>query len=120
MCGICGFQICDDNSYSLNKLKKITNTIKHRGPDEEGHWECKKENVYLGHQRLSIIDLSSSGSQPMVSWNKRFVIVFNGEIYNYKKLIKQNKLYISKNISSDTRLLLEIISIYGIKSITNG
>lgn len=115
MCGICGFQIYEDNNYSLDELKKITNTIKHRGPDEESHWQCRKENVYLGHQRLSIIDLSSSGSQPMISWNKRFVIAFNGEIYNYKKLAKENKLFINKNISSDTRLLLEIISLYGIK-----
>ena len=65
-----------------------------RGPDNFGIYLDKKFDIALGHRRLSILDLSNDGLQPMLSSNKRFVLVFNGEIYNYleiKKLLKQQK-----------------------------
>ena len=60
--------------------------LKHRGPDKQKYWIDKKNNIALGHTRLSIQDLSTNGSQPMESSNKRYVIVFNGEIYNHLEL----------------------------------
>ena len=62
----------------------MTDIIQHRGPDGEGHWF--EENIGIGHRRLAILDLSSAGHQPMLSSNKRWVLSYNGEIYNYKEL----------------------------------
>ncbi len=117
MCGIAGFQILKDkNNSNFNCLERINNVIRHRGPDNSGYWKSELNNVFLAHQRLSIIDLSSSASQPMISNNKRYIISFNGEIYNYRDLIKKNKiLFKEKNINSDTRVLLELISFYGVQ-----
>lgn len=64
----------------------MTDTVRHRGPDDEGYWLDLEAGVALGHRRLSIIDLSPLGSQPMVSESGRFVLVYNGEIYNYLDL----------------------------------
>ena len=62
----------------------MTDAIIHRGPDDEGLWI--EENVGLGHRRLSIIDKSAAGHQPMISKDKRFVLSYNGEIYNFREL----------------------------------
>ena len=98
------------------KLNKIIEKIFHRGPDNIGYWYSEKDKVFIGHSRLSIIDLSMNASQPMVSFDNRYVMTFNGEIYNYRQLIKNNSSnFKGKNIKSDTRLLLELISIYGLK-----
>ena len=70
MCGITGIINLNGKAVTLNELKKMTNSIKHRGPDHEGSWIEK--NVGIGHTRLSIIDISSAGHQPMISTNKRF------------------------------------------------
>ena len=78
MCGITGLIHFDGSSVAPSSLKRMTDAIAHRGPDGEGHWIEK--NVGLGHRRLSIIDLSSAGDQPMFSSDKRFVMVYNGEI----------------------------------------
>ena len=84
MCGIAGFQIFKNNLDidCTKKIKEITEVINHRGPDSEGFWSCDKEQIYFGHKRLSIIDLSIKGKQPMISNNGRFIITYNGEIYN--------------------------------------
>ncbi len=84
MCGIAGRLNFDGASISLELLKKMTDAIAHRGPDDEGHWI--EDGVGLGHRRLSIIDLSEDASQPMVSFDSRFVLSYNGEIYNFRKL----------------------------------
>ena len=67
-------------------LKRMTDALAHRGPDGEGHWLSEGAEVGLGHRRLSIIDLSAHGSQPMTSASGRFVLSYNGEIYNYLSL----------------------------------
>ncbi len=120
MCGISGFQVNCSLGNQKQNIRKITEKIFHRGPDSRAYWCSEKENVFLGHSRLSIIDLSANASQPMQSYDKRYVITFNGEIYNYKQLIKKYSLKIKeKNIKSDTRLLLELISIFGLEKTLN-
>ena len=87
MCGITGLININGDSVSPLILKKMTDSIVHRGPDGEGHWI--EGNVGLGHRRLAIIDLTPSGHQPMISASGRYVIAFNGEIYNHLAIRRQ-------------------------------
>lgn len=82
MCGICGFTGHNPNSEEV--LTRMMNRIIHRGPD--GASSYITEQIAFGHRRLSIIDLSDKGTQPMFNEDKTLVCVFNGEIYNYKEL----------------------------------
>jgi asparagine synthase (glutamine-hydrolysing) len=84
MCGIAGQINLDQQPVSPVVLKRMTDAIAHRGPDGEGHWI--EGNVGLGHRRLAIIDLSPAGHQPMVSADHRWVLSYNGEIYNFREL----------------------------------
>lgn len=84
MCGISGLINLNREPVSPVILKKMTDVIAHRGPDGEGHWI--EGHVGLGHRRLAIIDLSPAGHQPMISSDHRFVLSYNGEIYNYREL----------------------------------
>lgn len=87
MCGVAGLINLDGDVVSPFILKNMTDAIAHRGPDGEGHWI--EENVGLGHRRLSIIDLSSAGHQPMISADYRYVLSYNGEIYNFREIKKE-------------------------------
>jgi asparagine synthase (glutamine-hydrolysing) len=84
MCGIAGLIHFDHSPVSPAVLQRMTDSIKHRGPDGEGHWI--EGNVGLGHRRLSIIDLSPAGHQPMISADHRFLLSYNGEVYNFREL----------------------------------
>ena len=84
MCGIVGQLNFDNSPVSPVILKKMTDIISHRGPDGEGHWI--EDAIGLGHRRLSIIDPSPLGRQPMESRDKRFILTYNGEIYNFKEI----------------------------------
>ena len=84
MCGITGVIDLKGNSISPIVLKRMTDVLIHRGPDGEGQWI--EGNVGIGHRRLSILDLSPAGHQPMLSSDKRWVLTYNGEIYNFKEL----------------------------------
>ena len=84
MCGIAGLLSLRGDAASPVVLKNMTDTIAHRGPDGEGHW--LDGPVGLGHRRLAIIDRSPAGRQPMMSANGRYVLTYNGEIYNYREL----------------------------------
>jgi len=86
MCGICGFCFFDERPVNINILKKMTATLQHRGPDDEGYYTNK--GIGLGHRRLSIIDLDT-GKQPINNEDKTVYVVFNGEIYNFPELKKQ-------------------------------
>ena len=90
MCGIAGFW---GDGYNHNEASVILNemgsSIAHRGPDDSGVFFDERSGLGLAHRRLSILDLSSSGSQPMVSKDDRYVIVFNGEIYNHLEIRKE-------------------------------
>ena len=122
MCGVAGFLIDSEFSSSINydaAIKKMTDSIKHRGPDDFGIWNSLSDGVYLGHRRLSILDLSEAGHQPMESSNGRFVIAFNGEIYNHLQ-IRSEIEKINKNISwrghSDTETILSSFETFGIEA----
>lgn len=85
MCGITGIvgkQL--NNSTYHSAIKKMNDAIAHRGPDSEGIWN--DEHCYFGHRRLSIIDLSEAGNQPFLSQDKRYILIYNGELYNYKDI----------------------------------
>lgn len=84
MCGVAGFMSFAGEPASPVLLKKMTDAIAHRGPDGEGHWV--DGSVAIGHRRLSIIDLSPAGHQPMITPDGRYVMSYNGEIYNFKEL----------------------------------
>lgn len=106
MCGIAG--IYTSKSCELNpQLNSMLSAMKHRGPDDRGVWI--KEGMYLGHNRLSIIDLSPAGHQPMVSHSGRYVLVYNGEVYNFQALKKELLDHgISFRSHTDTEVILAL------------
>lgn len=114
MCGITGF--CNNPEKWEQDIIRMNTRIAHRGPDASGVWSDPTHSVTLGHVRLSILDLSESGNQPMVSHDGRYVIVFNGEIYNHsdlsRRLLSENRVRALRG-SSDTEILLEYIAAYG-------
>ena len=87
MCGITGILHLDNKPSSVSVLKRMTDSIAHRGPDGEGHWI--EQNVGIGHRRLAVIDLSAAGNQPMISVDHRFILSYNGEIYNFQELRRE-------------------------------
>jgi asparagine synthase (glutamine-hydrolysing) len=114
MCGIAGIWYINGIPVEDgSSVKLMTDSISHRGPDGEGHWFSSDKTLQLGHRRLAIIDLSDGGKQPMVSGEK-FVIVFNGEIYNYIELKQQliDKGYRFKS-ESDTEVVLTAYQEWG-------
>jgi asparagine synthase (glutamine-hydrolysing) len=112
MCGIVGF-LSFSQKFHESYLKEMANAIQHRGPDADGFFT--DGIVGLGHRRLSILDLSEKANQPMISQNERWVIVLNGEIYNYRELIKQ--LEITLLTTGDTEIALELFAKQYLKSI---
>jgi asparagine synthase (glutamine-hydrolysing) len=84
MCGITGIIDLRNNSIDPALIRQMTHALAHRGPDSEGYYE--DEGVALGHRRLSIIDLSAAANQPFIDNSGRYILVFNGEIYNYKEV----------------------------------
>ncbi len=124
MCGIIGFINASDNYKfsNLETLKKLTSKLSHRGPDHIGTYINDKENIYFGHTRLSILDLSSNGNQPMYSSNKRYMIIYNGEIYNHINLRNELKYEcpeIEWRGNSDTETLVNAFSFWGINKTLN-
>lgn len=119
MCGIAGLVSISEGAKSSIALdsRYMAASLQHRGPDSDSYWLDSKSGVSLVHTRLSIFDLTSAGGQPMHSHNGRYTIVFNGEIYNWISLRSQffsDKSNSFWNSSSDTELLLELISTLGL------
>ena len=112
MCGICGQLRFDGKNVSSKSLNTMMSRLAKRGPDSSGRWAAGK--IGFGHQRLSIIDLSSHGAQPMLDDDLNLALVFNGTIYNYKKLRAQliNKGY-SFFSHSDTEVILKSYHYWG-------
>ena len=119
MCGIAGFfgfatRMAGASGEAI--LRTMTDAILHRGPDAYGSWLDLESGLGLGHRRLSILDLSQAGTQPMSSHNGRYVICFNGEIYNFAALrrdIEERRGGVVWRGHSDTEVLLELISQLG-------
>ena len=113
MCGINGYYLSQNTTDENIFLEKANHKLRHRGPNNQGVYLESNHLLGLGHTRLSIQDLSNHANQPMISSCKRYVIVFNGEIYNFKKIQKfltnknQNIIYRSK---SDTEVVLNLFS----------
>lgn len=116
MCGIAGFVSFDDWPVTREEvLERMTDVLVHRGPDGGGHWLDPDRCVGLGHRRLAIIDLSETGRQPMTSSTGRFVVTFNGEIYNYLDLRRElGQLGHSFRGQSDTEVMLAAFEQWGV------
>ena len=120
MCGIVGIVAKLDPVMLENFTAQMCSAIQHRGPDSNGVWIDTASKVALGHQRLSIQDLSPSGAQPMRSKSGRFNIVFNGEIYNFQSVRGELELRgCNFEGHSDTEVLLEAISEWGLEASLN-
>lgn len=127
MCGISGiisiFNLNknseSDRAYNLLRVKKMTEAIAHRGPDDEAYWNNVYGTAMLGHRRLSIIDLSPAGAQPM-HYAGRCSIVYNGEIYNYIELRKELAVKgYSFHTASDTEVILAAYDLYKEKCVSH-
>ena len=114
MCGINGILYFDNRKVDKDELIKMRDILEHRGPDDSGIFI--EDNIGLGHRRLSILDTSSAGHQPFISENNRYIIVLNGEIYNYKSFYNEikSKGYQLKT-GTDTEVLLILFELYGLE-----
>ena len=119
MCGIAGILDCTyqtSKEHLKQNIMDMTNTMVNRGPDSAGYWVDDQVGIALGHRRLAIIDLSAEGQQPMVSSSGRYVMSFNGEVYNYKTLRNnlESKGYPFRG-HSDTEVALASIEYWGLE-----
>ncbi|MCR5503134.1 MAG: asparagine synthase (glutamine-hydrolyzing) [Lachnospiraceae bacterium] len=123
MCGIVGLGgLGKTSDYLKENLEKMKDRMIHRGPDDEGSFFSEDGILGIGFRRLSILDLTLNGRQPMTSHNGRYVITFNGEIYNHRqlrdKMLADEKLNVRESdfkSTCDTEILLEAISNYGVR-----
>src|SRR5450759_1486622 len=121
MCGIAGFfDFASQSSMdeALERVRTMAATILHRGPDDRGEWIDPQSGIALGFRRLSIIDLSSAGHQPMQSASGRYVIIFNGEVYNFEAI--RGELVVAGTAPpfrghSDTEVILAAIEAWGLQ-----
>lgn len=119
MCGIAGLVDLEQRS-GADELQAIAarmaDTLRHRGPDGQGVWIDAEAGVALGHRRLAIIDLSPAGAQPMSSSCGRFVLSYNGEIYNAPELRKELEAVGRKfRGHSDTEIIVEGCAVWGVR-----
>src|SRR6188474_1197769 len=112
MCGIAGFY---DKKLSRNDLEQMTTIIGHRGPDAIGYFFDENIGVGLGHRRLSIIDLSAAANQPFYSQDGRYVMIYNGEVYNYREVAA--KYDIQQRTTSDSEVIIEAFAKAGVESL---
>ena len=115
MCGIAG--AFSKQGVNEQLMKQATDVMLHRGPDAGGYFINEEKKVFLGHRRLSIIDLSTGANQPMSSSCGRYIIVYNGEVYNYKELSKKLTNHPWKT-HGDTEVILELFAKFGTDSFT--
>lgn len=118
MCGICGFY--SKNRETLDNLIEMNNTLIHRGPNDHGEeiyiGKTSEYGIGLAHRRLSIVDLSAKGHQPMHSFDKRVSLVFNGEIYNFQELKEELRDYPFQS-SCDTEVIIAAYLKWGIRCV---
>lgn len=116
MCGIAGLIYTDAAPVSPVALQRMTDAIAHRGPDGQGHWI--EGNVGLGHRRLAIIDLTPAGHQPMVNADHRYVLSYNGEIYNFRELRSElEALGYWFRSATDSEVVLNALAAWGVAAL---
>ncbi|UCI16760.1 asparagine synthase (glutamine-hydrolyzing) [Mesorhizobium sp. B2-1-8] len=119
MCAIAGILLASDaaDARSLREIRQMTTALRHRGPDGEGLWMDRDGGIAFGHRRLAIVDLSDAGRQPMQSATERYVITFNGEIYNFRDLrrVLESAGHCFRG-SSDTEVMLCAIETWGLEA----
>ncbi len=120
MCGITGFldlSVSCAEAELMTRVTRMSNTLRHRGPDDSGTWVDAKAGIALGFRRLAILDLSPTGHQPMASADGRYVIIFNGEVYNFADLRAElSKRGHTFNGTSDTEIILAAIVEWGVEA----
>ena len=112
MCGIAGFI---NKSWSEQELHRMNDTIAHRGPDAEGVYYNKTVGLGIAHRRLSILDVTANANQPFYSSCGRFIMVYNGEVYNFKEvgLELANESGFKATTNSDTEIILAAFALWG-------
>ncbi|MEI6264166.1 MAG: asparagine synthase (glutamine-hydrolyzing) [Sphingobacteriia bacterium] len=116
MCGIAGVVSLNNTKQNIVSINSMIDIIKHRGPDGEGVWSNEESTIIFGHRRLSIIDLSNKAAQPMIIG--KYVITYNGEVYNFRELKNQLKEYgITFYSESDTEVILNAYIHWGEKCV---
>lgn len=114
MCGISGLALTNSVTYDLACIRMMSDALAHRGPDDSGVYIDSDGGIALAHTRLSIIDLSSAGHQPMLSSDSNHVIVYNGELYNFHELRKKlEKMACQFYSNSDTEVVLKAFEVWG-------
>src|SRR5262249_2928564 len=118
MCGVAGLwdrQGSVDHELLRSAAAGMADALRHRGPDDSDLWEDRGAGLVLSHRRLSVVDLSPAGHQPMISASGRYVIVFNGEIYNFRSLRGQlERLGHAFRGHSDTEVILAAVTEWGV------
>lgn len=118
MCGFAGFKTTASAfGDSLTIAKQMADTLTSRGPDDSGEWQDQEGGVVLAHRRLAVVDLSAAGHQPMLSASGRWVLAYNGEIYNHLELRRQLAAEVAAPTwrgHSDTETLLAAIEAWGV------
>src|SRR5690242_8995624 len=110
MCGIAGFWVppTENQATLMTRLRAMNDAIRHRGPDDGGEWVDEQVGIGLANRRLAIIDVSPAGHQPMTSKCGRYVIVYNGEVYNFPALRKElERDGLTFRGHADTEIILE-------------
>jgi|WetSurMetagenome_2_1015567.scaffolds.fasta_scaffold00022_48 asparagine synthase (glutamine-hydrolysing) len=118
MCGIAGIlsSFFSDDEWR-GRLRAMAQALSHRGPDDEGQWFSSAEGAGMAHRRLSIIDLSPLGHQPMVSASGRYVISYNGEVYDFRSLRAEcEKAGVRFRGGCDTEVILEAVALWGVEA----
>lgn len=120
MCGLAGFfdlSVSTTTDVALDSVRAMADALRHRGPDGDGQWVDAQAGIALGHRRLSIIDLSQGGRQPMASNDGRIVVSYNGEIYNYQVLRQELEgAGVTFSSESDTEVLVEAVRLWGLEA----
>lgn len=118
MCGIAG--VIGNCEISSKQIEAMTLTLAHRGPDAQGIYISPNKRVALGHRRLSVLDLSETANQPMTSHTGRYIISFNGEIYNFREMkvtLERVKGGIPFKTDSDTEVIIHAFDVWGVEMV---
>ena len=115
MCGIAGWFVAPESAPDQQALQRVTRALRHRGPDDAGTFFAPADGVALGHQRLSIIDLSSASHQPMLALDGQVALAYNGELYNFRELRRELEVVGERFATSgDTEVVLRAYLHWGV------